>query len=98
MTDNRLLTPEILTKQGWKIDEETLFYSFLSKDLDEVYCEDEDFCAYMMVKFGKKQNYVRFDIERNLGDSIRTNFKRKITVEEFNTILDIVNLQKFKIK
>ena len=97
-TDTRPLTPEILTEQGWKIDEETSFYSCLLKDLDEVYCNEDDFTAYMMIKFGKKRDYVRFDIERDLGDSIRTNFKRKITVEEFNTLLDIVKLEKYKIK
>lgn len=98
MTDTRPLTPEILTAAGWKIDEETSFYSCLSKDLDEVYCNEDDFTAYMMIRFGKKQDYVRFDIERDIGDSIRTNFKRKITIGEFNALLDIVGLQKFKIK
>ena len=97
MTTQDKLTPEILTEQGWKIDEETSFYTCLSKDLYEVYCNEDDFNAYMMIKFGKKLDYVRFDIERDLGDSIRTNFKRKITVGEFNTLLDIVKLEKFKI-
>ena len=102
MTDTRPLTPEILTEQGWEKGEDTPFGVYFRKDLDEPFMRNTDFCAYMLVRFRKFPNstqyHVQFDIERAIGDSIRSTFKRNITVGEFNTLLDIVKLEKFKIK
>ena len=102
MTDNRLLTPEILAAAGWKEEENTFYHIGFSKDIDdEKFGRTEDFDAYMVIvfrKFPKSKTYhVQFDVARTLGDSFHTNFKRNITVGEFNTLLDIVKLQKFKI-
>lgn len=100
MTD-KLLSPEILANAGWDKAEETPYHISYTKDLDEQFGHT-DFCAYMSVKFRifpeSSQYHVQFDIERTVGDSIKTHFKRQITVREFNTLLDIVKLEKFKIK
>lgn len=102
ITDNRPLTPEILTAAGWKEEKNDFFHLTFSKDIDdEKFDKTGDFDAYMVVdfrKFPKINNHVKFDVERTLGDSFHTNFKRNITVGEFNTLLDIVKLDKFKIK
>ncbi len=79
-----------------------LFHIGFSKNIDgERFGKTEDFDAYMIVvfrKFPKHNTYhVQFDVERILGDSFHTNFKRNITVGEFNTLLDIVKLNKFKL-
>lgn len=101
MACNRTLTPEILAEHGWDKVEETPYHISYTKDLDEQFGHT-DFCAYMSVKFRSfpesDQYHVQFDIERTVGDGIRTNFKRQITVREFNTLLAIADLKKFKIK
>lgn len=96
--DNRPLTPEILANAGWQKGEDTPHHVYYSLDLDEDFGKETDFCAFMTVRFVKQRDIVGFDIERTFGDSIRSTFRRKITVEEFNTLLDIVKLEKFKIK
>lgn len=101
MTCNRALTPAILAEHGWDKAEETPYHISYTKDLDEQFGHT-DFCAYMSVKFRSSpesdQYHVLLDIERTVGDSIKTHFKRQITVREFNSLLDIVKLGKFKIK
>lgn len=102
MKDTRQLTPEILAAAGWKEVENTFFHIGFSKDIDdERFGRTEGFDAYMVVvfrKFPKSKTYhVQFDVARTLYDSFHTNFKRNITVGEFNTLLDIVKLEKFKI-
>lgn len=103
ITDNRPLTPEILTAAGWKEEENTFFHIGFSKNIDdEKFGRTEDFDAYMVVvfrKFPKSKTYhVQFDVARTLGDSFHTNFKRNITIGELNTLLDIAKLSKYKIK
>ena len=102
ITDNRPLTPEILTTARWKEEENTFFHVGFSKDIDDERFGIKDFDAYMVVvfrKFPKSKSYhVQFDVARTLGDSFHMNFKRNITVGEFNTLLDIVKLSQYKIK
>jgi hypothetical protein len=97
MTDNRPLTPEILANAGWQQGEDTPYHVCYSLDLDEDFGKETDFAAFMMVSFAKKRKNVKFDIERTFGDSIRSTFRRQITVGEFNTLLDIVKLEKYKL-
>lgn len=100
--NNRPLTPEILTAAGWKEEKNDFFHFAFSKDIDdEKFDKTGDFDAYMVVdfmKFPKSKNHVKFDVERTFGDSFHANFKRNITVGEFNMLLDIVKLGKYKIK
>ena len=50
ITDNRPLTPEILTAAGWKEEENTFFNIGFSKDIDdEKFGKTEDFDAYMVI-------------------------------------------------
>ena len=99
--DTRTLTPEILTAAGWKEEKNDFFHFAFSKDIDdEKFDRTADFNAYMVVDFRKvpkNKNYVKFDVERTLGDSFHIDFKRNITVGEFNTLLNIVKLNKFKL-
>lgn len=96
--DDRPLTPEILTAAGWEKGGETSLYVFYTLKLDENFDYDTNFYAYIQLAIGKRDNCLKLDIERTLGDNIYATFKNQITVEEFNTLLDIVKLDKFKIK
>lgn len=95
--DTRPLTPEILTAAGWRKVDDTPYHVCWSLDFDEDLGNVTDYAAFMMVTFGKLREIVKLEIERTFGDCIRSLFRRKITVGEFNTLLDIVGLTKFKI-
>lgn len=97
-TDDRPLTPEILTENGWEKEGDTSLYVFYTLTLDENFDSDPNFYAYILLAIGKRDNCLKLDIERTLGDSIHAIFGHQITVGEFNTLLDIVKLEKFKIK
>lgn len=97
MTD-KPLTPEILANAGWQKGEDTPHHVCYSLDLEEDFGKETDFAAFMMVTFVKKREIVKFDIERTFGDSIRSTFRRQLTVGELNMLLDIVKLNKFQIK
>ncbi len=96
--DNRSLTPEILTAAGWEKGGDTSLYVFYTLTLDENFDYDTNFYAYIQLAIGKRDNCLKLDIERTLGDSIHATFRHQITVGEFNTLLEIVKLQKFQIK
>lgn len=102
MTDNRPLTPEILAAAGWEKVEETPHHIAYFKELDEAFGKTSDFPAFISVvfrKFPNGENYhVQVDTYRTLNDNIHANFRRQITVEEFNKVLELVKLEKCKIK
>ena len=86
-TDDRPLTPEILTVAGWS----------------------EQHCESKARQFDKVLDDLNIFSIRFLNESItldysdgkhvlRTVIQKQITVGEFNTLLGIVELEKFKIK
>lgn len=97
MTTQDKLTPEILMTAGWEKGGDTSLYVFYTLTLDENFDYDTNFYAYIQLAIGKRDNCLKLDIERTLGDSIHATFRHQITVGEFNTLLDIVKLEKFKI-
>lgn len=90
MADNRPLTHEILAAAGWGRK------NIGSERVDCSIDISEDGVEFMLVTFRLNNNHTNFDVYRN-ADNFRTSFKRAITVGEFNTLLDIVGLQQFKI-
>lgn len=83
-TDERPLTPEILTAAGWiKWHENDAVVNF-EKEVDDV-CFNLDF----------RKRIKKIDIQVDNCIKARLN---NVTVMEFNTLLDIVKLNKFKIK
>ena len=85
-TDERTLTPEILTAAGWKKEEESPISVSYSIDLDEDFGKDEtDFSAFMMVVFRKFPNinerHILFDIERTFGIMVNYQPTSKCTIK-----------------
>lgn len=92
MTIQDKLTPEILTAAGWvrkNIGSERVVDC--SIDISE------DGVEFMLVTFRLNTNHTNFDVYSN-ADNFRTSFKRELSVGEFNTLLEIVKLNKYKIK
>ena len=96
MKNNRSLTPEILTAAGWECNV-SRNHPYKRQFRKEGERFDEFCCDVMFVVFeeGKVSVYVYDDTTDHKADFRRNG---QITVGEFNTLLDIVKLQKFKIK
>ena len=96
ITDNRPLTPEILTAAGWKsnINRRYPYKQQFRKEGERFneYCAD---VAFVIFEENKVSFYYYDDTTDQKAD-IR--IPKNITVNEFNMLLDIVKLEKFKIK
>ena len=95
-TDNRPLTPEILTAAGWEsnINRRYPYKRQFRKEGERFneYCAD---VAFVIFEENKVSFYYYDDTTDQKAD-IR--IPKNITVNEFNMLLDIVKLEKFKIK
>lgn len=81
--DTRPLTPGILTEAGWRLYQETDTVANLEREVDGV-------CLYLDFRKSLK----KLDIQAEGLINARLD---PITVGEFNTLLDIVGLKKFKV-
>lgn len=90
-TDNRPLSPETLMAEGWKCVNQ---FPYKFRKEGNLFNELRYDVLFVTFARGKVSVYYHDDIEDNNVD-IRQN--RHITVGEFNQLLDIVGLQKFKI-
>ncbi|MBQ3690884.1 MAG: hypothetical protein II937_13635 [Bacteroidales bacterium] len=95
-TDDRPLTPEILAAAGWKsnINRRYPYKQQFRKEGERFneYCAD---VAFVIFEENKVSFYYYDDTTDQKAD-IR--IPKNITVNEFNMLLDIVKLEKFKIK
>lgn len=89
--DNRSLTPEILTAAG--LERRNIGSERVDCSIDI----SDDGVEFMLVTFRFNNNHTNFDVYSN-ADNFRTSFHRAISVGEFNTLLEIVKLEKFQIK
>ena len=81
--DNRPMTHEILTAAGWKKWHENEAVVSFEKEVDDV---------YFNLDFRKRIKKIDIQVDNCIKARLDI-----ITVGEFNTLLDIVKLQKFKI-
>lgn len=84
MTTQDKLTPEILTAAGWKIRHENEAVVNFEKEIDDV---------YFNLDFRKRIKKIDIQVDNCIKARLEI-----ITVGEFNTLLEIVKLNKFKIK
>ena len=81
--NKRPLTPEILTEAGWKKKHENDAVVNFEKEVDDV---------YFNLDFRNRIKKIDIQVDNYLKARLDI-----ITVGEFNTLLDIVKLQKFQI-
>lgn len=95
-TDNRPLAPEILTAAGWRknVSRDLPYKQQFRKEGERFneYCADVAFLVFEK----NKVSFYYYDDTTDQKADIR--IPKNITVGEFNTLLDIVKLAKFKIK
>lgn len=106
MTDTRPLTPEILTAAGYVKDGNDSFD--VVNDINDDYknyrrisLKISDCDCQLKTNFRKYANSNEYLLELKgifKQKEIKIPASRQITVGEFNTLLDIVKLQKFQIK
>lgn len=94
-TDDRPLTPEILAAAGWKcnVNRNHPYKRQFRKEGERF----NEFCfdvMFVVFEEGKVSVYYYDDTTDHKADFRRNG---QITVEEFNTLLDIVKLSKFQI-
>ena len=88
------LTPEILAAAGWK--EATVKQSFC-REFDRYVEHGDGLIKRISVTFRTRINIIAIDYS-HYDTVLRVVKPLPITVGEFNTLLDIVKLEKYKIK
>lgn len=92
--DNRPLTPEILTSAGWDDLVKTSTFKVYKKSYFD---PSVKMTSWVKVTLHCEKITIAFSDKNAVGE-IFTKLTKLITVGEFNTLLDIVKLQKFQIK